>query len=388
MKKTKGQTDSIKLRIIMSRHGEGIHNVAIGKIRQIWKDGVDKIREKNTKKFDDTSEINIILDISGKKYKNRKYDIACNLLETVDAKKYKDPSLTEKGMVQASYSGKALQAYVDENGLQLSSLVFSSPFARTINSLEEVLQNLEESKQERFAIPDLIETSGRYVDTYDERKNYGEYAVLGDGIDVQAVMKGGETDEQVVERSKRGLEKVYKKLKKNKEGLPIVMTHGGVMKAFSNAFFKGEVGKIDNSDLWDLEVSFDESGKFIDANLIEKIIMNGSLQKEFDAKLDGLESSEKLLDEQDFSPVENALSSLLKELATDVEKSISDNQKASMANIQELQGVGVPSMESGESISRDLNLLAQQPSTNVTTTVVKKFDSTNFEERKAKKQKL
>ena len=185
MKKAEEPTDIVKLRIIMSRHGEGLHNVAGKKISNIWKDEVARIREEIAKESGDTPEIKELLDNLVKEYRKDRDDIAYNLLTDVDAIKYKDPSLTERGKTQASYSGKALQAYVDKKELKLSSSVFSSPFERTINSLEEVLQNLKGSEQERFAIPDLMETSGRYVDTYDEDKNYGEYTVLGDGIDVR-----------------------------------------------------------------------------------------------------------------------------------------------------------------------------------------------------------
>ncbi|WP_340201482.1 histidine phosphatase family protein [Ascidiimonas sp. W6] len=316
-----------EIRIIMSRHGEGLHNVAGKQISAIWKKELQKLRDEITKKHGNTPEINAAFNQLIKEYRDKRDDLAYNLLEKVDPTAYFDPSLTEKGTLQASHSGKVLKAYLDKKQLKISTTAFSSPFARTINSLEGVLDNFKEADQKVFIIPDLMETSGRYVDRFSQDKSYyANYTVLDDEIDVDQVMKGGESDKQVVERTKKGLEKVYKQLKQESdEGIPVVLIHGGIMEKFSNEFFPNKVGKIENSALWDLNISFDENGILLKVDLIEKIEMDETSKQEFDDSLSLLTPSENLLKDQNFGLIEDALSELAHQFNQDIERVISEN---------------------------------------------------------------
>ncbi|WP_340201484.1 phosphoglycerate mutase family protein [Ascidiimonas sp. W6] len=307
------------IRIIISRHGEGLHNVAGKRISSIWKNELEKLRNHIFKNFENIPEINHIIDKHVKNYNTKRDEIAYNLLEKVDPTAYFDPNLTEKGKVQAKYSGKVLKTYLIHHQLGIAPYAFTSPFSRTINSLTEVLENFKDFPSEIFIIPELMEPSGRYVDRFSLNKVCGNHTILAGGIDVHKVICNTETDWQTAERAKKGLEKIYKHLIRNKiKGVPIIMIQGGIMEIFSSKFIHQEIQEIENSDLWDLNLSFDVNGNLISAELIEKIELNDAQKEEFENLLTTIQPSEDILKEQDFGLIEEALSILAKKAQREI----------------------------------------------------------------------
>ncbi len=309
----------LDLRIIVSCHGESLHNVAGEKISYLWGKKLLHVRNRILKDFGNNTQTNILIDECLSRYETKKETITYNLLEKVDYLAYRNPILTERGKFQTNYYGAVLKDYLSNKNLSIAKFAFSSPFERTLSSIKQILGNFKNTRIKILAVPDLIEPFGRFVDKFSTNEIQESFTILNDGINADLVMYASESDKQVAKRIKRGFEKIFKYLQDYKEtGVPVIMTQGGIMRIISANYFESRIEDIENPTLWDLHLQFDQNGNLLSIKLLEKLSLTSQQQLEFKKLQYKIKPSDTFLAHHDFTVVDEALSWLAKEAREEI----------------------------------------------------------------------
>lgn len=358
------------LRLIVSSHGESLHNIAGAKINTIWDNELIKVKNEVLKSTEETPEVKCLINKQLKKYEDKKEFLSYNLLEKVDYYAYYDPVLTEKGKVQANFCGSIFKTYLEYQNLNLSDYVFSTPYNRTISSMEQILTNFQGKESEIMVIPNLIEPCGRFVDKFSLEKTPCNYKVLNENINPDLIMYQSETDSQISKRIKKGFEKIFKSQKKEpKDTVSLLMCQGGIMRIISALFLKEQVEEIKNPELWDLLLWFDQKGNLESVEFIEKIFPDDFHKATLIKLISEIPPSEEVLQQQDFSVIENALSWLARDARNEI-KHILKKQAHKIVKNKNTRNANI----------RNLKELAKKPA------VIKKYAKKKLGELKITKQ--
>jgi len=145
-----------------------------------------------------------------------------------------DFPLSEEGRLQASYTGRAL------GGMEISG-VYTSPLSRAFETAQIVAREAGFSG-EVVCIPGLMERHGGILQghTWDEQEARNpafaeKFLALPE--EERWTVAGAETDEEILARFE---EAIYEILSRRHKG-PVVVSHGGIMRAFLRHVFGSEV---------------------------------------------------------------------------------------------------------------------------------------------------
>ncbi len=148
-----------------------------------------------------------------------------------------DYSLSEEGRRQAAAAGRALR------GANICG-IYASPLSRAFETAEIVARETGFSGQV-VPLPDLTERGGGTLEglTWEEQEARNPEFVrkfLALPEEERWTVAGAETDEEILGRFKRALSEIRARHREN-EGPLIIVSHGGIMRAFLRDLYGPEV---------------------------------------------------------------------------------------------------------------------------------------------------
>jgi probable phosphoglycerate mutase len=143
-----------------------------------------------------------------------------------------DFPLSESGQLEAAHTGRALK------GTKISG-VYASPLSRAFETAEIVAREAGFSG-EIVPMPDLMERHGGILEGHTWAEQEARNPALVEKLlalpeGERWTLVGAETDEEILARFERAISAI--RSHHTNDGSPVIVSHGGIMRAFLRAFF-------------------------------------------------------------------------------------------------------------------------------------------------------